>query len=1351
MSEPREVGYRHILRSASATSKVNAKNRSPTVTKSPSTPTDSRGVSAARMRSFSGSSVARANPRIPQKDDSSREEVRALRLLLREREEQVELLHALLSEKQLLLNHNKAAEERLRQCDEQLGTLAAVLGLEMESQEKDNLPHTTRQAKGSELGTVKKMPSVRCILDRVQQLVYDKTHLESELDVKLQELEWAQTELEMLRGGTLSQKVSLKNDAGKCGSLAQELESQLRVNAELERTLADLKEKYIMSERILETLEKDHHQVSQVLHGKEKEVLELQRKERSVAAESSKRREYEIYHMQWKEPNNLITTHHRCHFRGDSWVGLLREKPQAMQAALLKDISLELRAPYGFITIATMESVSELVVFDVIIRHPVSLSEDDVELRLIGCSFDEMSLLLKQAENPKEGHDLVLHQLKLLQGTIVRKEEEIAALTKQLRTTKLSLEERQRQYDEENKLVHMALDETEETVKVTYSELKMRELREEELKLQLQQCSETILSRDQRIMELTAQLRELNSTVAEESGENARTRDATCSNGPGDKHDGRSAEGRKKCVENESDGLCDTLVKIPSVKMHVVDASWKGLDPLASTEAVMTLDSRAQSIVRTILIGEMATVAHVLPLKVLSLQCTCCSLRAEVQVHISSQVEDADRSTEGLDKFRPRTTIAFLEEWFNMRELIESRGRRVQSLADELTSLNLSVAAFKESGKKNEEVEKAATTGTPSCAGETSQSDEEKTEEKRLCESLDQQLRLERTQVRTLQAEKRAKELALQRANDKLNEVTAAFEALQSNFAGRDHRPTRDEDANACRLADVQAKRRHGKNQKDNNMKGVCDAELAGGNESLRAERGDVWSALADAYEEYDTLYERYENAMKQLQDLESSLREKLLLTKRSHVYEKQVEELTQQKEALIAEQEKQREKEALLRETVTSHQRDIDRLQKELDRKTEWAEEVMRRLVEEEDECSRLEGAVRSLKQHSTAEVATKEKVVSNDLKTKDIQRVLYTFCTTTLGIDVPEQEQSVDGVLALIARAYANKASGASMQVAFADREEVSTAIQSLNTAVQLLQQSLPTVRRRACSDVRSRGRAAVDNSPRSSPTGVRKVPSRGRPMTFSGRGATTSPPVRAPQISGRRLLGQATPMRSAPTNTPKRHKTPQQEKVNTVGPCHPLISSATRVVQLVQQLTGTPVQPKVKPAKTATKPLSNTAGEELAEEFVRWSREQTISLALIVKDYLHDALRAMSQVALAHDAVTTTYQGLPVDHTLNLNTAKSCVTHALKSIVQTISSLLSHREISEIEGKFGKDYLSMTPAPRGKTTKQEDPRRQCSAPALGLTPRPANITLSSGDHCRSVSRDVDGLSVRPQREAL
>nr|CCC93314.1 conserved hypothetical protein [Trypanosoma congolense IL3000] len=1190
---------------------------------------------------------------------------------------------------------------------------------------------------------------MRDILDSVQQLLYDKVHRETELTVRTHELETVRAEVEALRKSAIDNEATLKEvlDCAESGNQAHPSEPQVYTNSQLEKMLAEIKDKYNEANKRLDEFQSDYQEVRRRLHEKEKEVLELQRRERDAIADANKGHAHQLYYMQWKEVNNLTTTQYRCHFRGDEWIRLLLEKPESMRAAFLKDVSLELRAPYGFVTVVAMEAGPEHVAVDVEVRHPTSLCKKELIMRLMECSFDEMSLLLEHLEGPKDGFDLLRQQLKEAQQELAKSEEGRRVLNKQLELAQLSLLERQKQIDEESNMVHAALDDTEKTVKATYNELKSSRENNKMLELQLQKYAETVTTQEKFIAELTTLLNQLGDKV--EGGSEFTTtlgkmniRDIMGKMpdlGPAGDH-GVGAI----LWDGDAVGSDDTLKNTQEFRQTVV-STWRCPDSIALKNEPLLPDSRVHSIVRSVLMCEVAAAVQVVPSDVTSLEFIEGSLRAEVCLQLNSRTHSVERILGILREFNPKSTVAFLENWFQARRLMQEHAREVETLVEELIGLSKAFLLNNEQGDGNRLVVEAMYK-VSAVVAEIVRLSEKLKDGGILCTVPNQDRR--RTQEHASGEDNSNGDLTLERAERSLNEMLEVLNTYQAaSKAGPNRQHSCSGEMNTKKLADIQSRRLHREKHINHSTVKNYVITTPGEETTQKAVGGDVWVALAEAYAEYDTLHERYEDTMEQLLAVEDSLREKLLLVKRSSVHEKNIERLTRERDALLIEQQKNRNRESEMWEALATKQQEVDRLKKEIDRKTEWAEEMMHRLVQEEDERSKLEGMLKGPQKRLATVRDSRSGISAESSSTHAFLHVLRAFCKETLDIEVPDTEQSVEDILNLIGCQYSNKIKRSMTETAFA-KEEVVTVIQSLNAAIPLLQQALTSGRTRACSDTRVRGRAGAESDYRNTPSARRRVPSFPRPAANGARSAATPQQTRVPQLSGRRLLGQASPTRSV-TPLQKKQKQVLQEACTPPQVCHPLTSCATRILQLAQKIAG-PV-PQLKSPKLA-KNNSKVSTTDVREEFVQWSREQIISLMLFVKDYLHDAAVALNSVARTQTTVPSDHEDSVLVCSESLRAANSYVTHAMKSIVETVVSLLSQKELSEIEESLGKGYFHM-PYPlrsnpfatqKSRTVQpHDDPTRQPSPPLLGLAPRQTNAAPGNTEKLRSMSRDEASIA--------
>ncbi|KEG10206.1 hypothetical protein DQ04_04051050 [Trypanosoma grayi] len=1410
-------------------------------------------------------------------DDKPVEDVVALQCLLQEQVAQVERLEALLSEKQLIKRYDEAHESRMRQYDEQLGMLAALV--------KGDSTKTAAKKKKSddklEKGAGPKCAvSVQEIMDGVQELWYKKKHMEGELAKRERALEVARAELKEAQACARAGELSLRESKPTSSQAAPPMVERDAVSA-LEQKLAEMEKKYNRTEEKLTSYQAEYRVMRQTLRDREKELLELQRKHREAVSASSKNQQLSV---QWKGASKYVSTRHRRFFRGAEWVRLLQNKPDAMRCAFLTDASLELCAPHGFISIVEMHQGPDVVAVEVDVRRPAGLREEVVGVQLMECPFVAMTQLLQRLDAPKEGWDLVQEELHNSQRALAAKEEELAALQKQLRRMESSLDRQNDHHEADRRIVNEALDETEETVKVMYGEIERQRAKEKELHVQLQQLTGTLAERDKTVAELTARLQEIAAEAKRQEEQAAANLNEARRRASAELRDAETKRRQEvAAVRQQQQQLLRKAVEAPPIVTRSLSIKWSDHGELGA----MPHDATSNDILRALLLGEVAAAAKAVPVNVLSLTFKGQELQAEVQLQLSSSPVGSTRVTESEERVTAPTTALFLQEWRDMKGLVESRNREIQRLAQELKTageeveglraVNTRVAANTEAQLRELEaqlhgereraqamaVSQAALTEELSRVGDALVTEDATLSlaeragrltakvaatEKSLV-TVDRQYRCERARAHTLETRLREEESGkqhlaemLQQAKQDLERATEALEALDGEqrrlaqdaaAAAANHETLR---VQAARVTELQAARRHGGQRRRLSGEAAATdtrAQTAGKEE----ENNDVITALRCAYEEYDEVCDRHESNARQWRMAEKAFREKLreheadceqlrsqlatlqkelqerelasaaaetshqrseaerdgllnhirqetqLLSKRlakndalqreteaaKKALEGRVVELMQRCEACEAGRKQLQEVAARLEKDRVGLQNTVTELQTEMNRRNQRADELVKQLVQEEDARRALEGEVMKLRRSKTASSAA-----SGTASASEVQR-LRQFCTQTLSVPLTEKEQTVGDIIAFVEQHLGNAAEKGQKRGNAAEKEQLAAALLSMSTAAQLLKQCVSATEEQVQSPIRrTRASAGAGSALRSF----------GRSLSYSSGIAPPSLSARVPRPITRKTATPSPLTRTASAYPQPRQLEQQQGMLNAKPPV--LASSAAEVVYFAQLLASVVAHWRENERNNTVRldelskkcrdlseelgrandalvekqqPGKNTkaaAQEDEGEDFLRHSRAHALSVALSVKDHLHDARAALQPVLDAiHESTGAARDSFAVDPTHDLHMAEECILYALKRIVQSAGAVFSSRERREIEAKRGGDYFTMpvswcagaSPLRRPHSPQPRSPQNQKQQQHTGggaLVPRDVNLSSSpsaSREKMREASLDAAG----------
>ncbi|EKF31023.1 hypothetical protein MOQ_005147 [Trypanosoma cruzi marinkellei] len=948
------------------------------------------------------------------------DETMALRVMLQERTEQVERLEALLSEKQLLQRYDDVLERRMQQYEAQLAQLAlAVKGNTPTPSRKKTLGKERKDTAGDV--TNKGSPlSVREILDDVHKMRYEKHRLEGELAKKECELKSLRTELEhaqnLVQVGELPLKTDVADINASCNAKPTHTSAvNEEVVTSLKQQLAEVQEKFTRTEAKLGMYQKEYRTLRQTVREREKELLEWQRKERDVVGLRSKEsphlEEKEFLLGQWKDAKNMISSRHRIFFRGAAWVQILNEKPEAMRTAFLKDASLELCAPCGFISVVEMQPGSELVTIEAEVRRPSQLPDDKVELFLLHCPFAEMQRLMESRHEPKDGWDRVQEQLTEAQRILAEKEREVAELQKRLQRTEALLAEQHIQRDADDRWVHAALDETEKTVLVIYKELKDQWEKGEGLQAQLQTVTESLAARENELAELTVQLQTANAEAERQEERAAQELEEVR----------RRASAELRDVEDKSRQELSKLrrqqqqqIRQAAENLRVVTHSMTLDCGMHDEAALISLDSRGNEILRALLLNEAALAANAIPRTVVSLTCSGNEFRAEVQLQVNALAVDNAIVAERVRQCRAPTAMLFLQEWLGVKELAEGRNREIKRLTQELKAMSCKMEEIHKNAqmmsrtevrlreerdkvrdfekKKAALVEELARVGEALGTQDASLPLPERVsrlvtalaEAEKLRKGNETRWRAEQTRVQSLEKQQREMEKdhrhlveMLQESKQDLENATEALESLQS-----EHQQLSKEygfiqnllNLQQEEMIKLQAKRRYKHYLRSKGVDHWTSTRVAEPIEDTEEVQHDVMVALRRAYEEYDELYETLESSIQQRRKMEILEREKL------QGREAECKELHQQIAALQKELRKRQEEVMAVESTHerSESERDelLSRIQKEM-------QALSRRLAkndalqrETESAKKALEERVVRLQQQSEAHESERKKL---------------------------------------------------------------------------------------------------------------------------------------------------------------------------------------------------------------------------------------------------------------------------------------------------------------------------------------------------------------------------------------
>ncbi|KAG8345070.1 hypothetical protein ERJ75_000463600 [Trypanosoma vivax] len=1313
-------------------------NAKPGFMRTPSLYSTNKTSSSRSVRSASASAASKRPP-VPPSGDAGKNEADALRLLLREREHQVNLLAELIAEKQLLISHEKTLEGRIGHYEEQLRALASLLessveGIKVEADKNGKAKLTSSGVKTKKEESAMDpisvgLFSVRNIMDDVHKLRYENIRLASELAKRDQELEKNRAELQQVLSDGAGCELKLESPCGQKESpMFDVLDGTTLFSKEMvsdmEWQLKEMREQQERTNNRLIVLQTEYSQVRETLREREEELLTTQRRERDAADASMESRKYEMCFAQWKDPSKLEVTRHYHRLVGDEWMELVEQRPEAVRSAFLRDASLELRAPYGFITVISMLPGPGIVTVEFDVRHPVVMSVEDVELQLMGCAYDELTKVLQQRDVPPEGQYNATQRLGDSGGDVSQSSEKIAYLEEQLRLAQKALKEQQRDHTDENEWVKKALDETEETVKATYAELQKQWGTEKDLRSQLQQSEELIKAHEQRIAGLMEKLLSLQGEAERGLGLTPRGSKMV---------EQEEGEGEDTC---EAAGNSQAVVKQVGPTFTVsVGVKWGGKNQTRATtrmsliSELKTPDSRMQEVLCALVLAEAVLLTKAVPIKVSSLNFTEEGMTASVELQFHSGI---DRAVLAEQPFSSKLCGYFLDDLQNMRE-------DVQSLVEELACVNDTLAMADGGWRDDKRNEGKCEAISPT--ERVAHLIVKLAETQKVCIEQRRQRRLERTQFRMMEEERRSKELALQRATESLNEKSMALDTLRVEHELLQKKYASIKEVRSQQVLLLESMRLHRERERKS-------TETVPGSEVPEAPQEvmdyDILAALSKAYKEYDVLYERYKGTRQELLRLEKALSEKLSYSARQSEDESRMAVLIQKTETFAEERQVWAEKEKVLQSKLDSFAEELRHLQGEMARRGEWAEELMRRLVEEEDARGKLERLVKKLKTSApSSRVASSNNpliVTTNE----EVQR-LRSFCVDVLKLHLTEKEQSVGEIVTAMERQSASERNSSVSCVSSFDSEEVAHVIPPMNAAIRLLQRVLSVVGGNSIEPVvrncehrlhedsaNLTGHAAVESEMEKGGDACKADQS----ITSIDSGMQTQALARPPEISGRRFLSLGTPSRHAGFS-PLGRRLEEQRKAQAGKPGTPhhpqLMACALAIVRLAEQLSSAAAHHKAKLSKEQSASDLSLVVEECSDDFVHRSRSQAISLVLVMRDNLHEALNALH--AAVHSAVAN-----PGAQTLR--TVEDSIMYALRRFGQTAGEIFMPRELRDIEAKHGAAYfappiITKTNAAPCHTPKQEAP---CSPFTTGLSQRNANMSVTSGEKVRSASREPD-----------
>ncbi|EAN98731.1 hypothetical protein C3747_117g111 [Trypanosoma cruzi] len=909
-------------------------------------------------------------------DGDTQDETMALRVMLQERTEQVERLEALVSEKRLIQRYDDVLERRMQQYEAQLAQLALTV--------RGNTPTPSNK---KPLGKERKDPakdvtnkgsplSVREILDEVHQMRYEKHRLEGELAKKESELKSLRTELEHAQNLVQVGELPLKTDvAGTNASCNAKPTHTSAVNEEvvtsLRHQLAEVQEKFARTEAKLGMYQKEYRALRQTVREREKELLEWQRKHRDAVGIRPKDTPHlevqEFLLDQWKDTKNMVSSRHRIFFRGAEWLQILNEKPEAMRTAFLKDASLELCAPWGFISVVEMQAGSELVTIEVEVRRPSQFPDDKVELFLLHCPFAEMQRLVESRDEPKDGWDRVQEQLTEAQRVIAEKESEVMDLQKRLQRAEALLAEQHVQRDADDRWVHAALDETEKTVLVIYKELKDQWEKGEGLQARLQSATESLAARENELAELTVQLQTANAEAQRQEERAAQELEEVRRRAFAELRD---VEDKRRQELSEIRRQQQQQIRQAAENLRLVTHSMRLDCGMHDEAALASLDSRGNEILRALLLNEAALAANAIPRTVVSLTRSGNELRAEVQLQVNALAVDNALVAESVRKCQAPTAMLFLQEWLGVKELAKCRNREIQRLTQEVKAMSSKVEEVHERNahmmSKTEvslreerdkvcefEREKAAFVEELDRVGEALGTQDASlplpervsrlvtaiAEAEKLKKGHETRWRAEQARVQSLEKKQREMEKdhrhlveMLQESKQDLENATESLETLQS-----EHQQLLEEYGSIQKLLNsqqeemirLQATRRHQHYFWPKGVDQWTSTRVAESTEDPEEVQHDVMVALRRAYEEYDELYETLESSIQQRRKMEMLEREKL------QGREAECNELNQQIAALQKELRKHQEEAIAVESTHERSEAERDellsRIQKEM------------------------------------------------------------------------------------------------------------------------------------------------------------------------------------------------------------------------------------------------------------------------------------------------------------------------------------------------------------------------------------------------------------------------------------
>ncbi|RNE99373.1 hypothetical protein TraAM80_08375 [Trypanosoma rangeli] len=1430
------------------------------------------------------------------------EEVMTLQMLLRERTEQVERFQALLSERRLLQRHDEALGKRMRQYEEQL----VQLGLAV----RELIP-TAKGEKGPAVDVADRGPSsppisVREIMDGVYQLRYEKHRLEEALAKRERELDAVRAELQHAQGGDKVQELPLQTEVTGTNACCTTAPTQTAVEEEagvsLEHQLAEVREKLSCAEKKITVYQGECSTMRQVIREREKEVLELQRQHREAVGTRSKQpvqvEEQQLFSSQWKNTKKLISSRHRSFFHGAEWLQILNEKPEAVRTAFLRDASLELCAPCGFISVVEMQAGSDFVAIEVEVRRPASLADDKVELILLQCRFTEMQRLLALRHEPKEGWDMVQAQLREAQSAMATKEREALELQERLQRVERLLAEHHDEREAEDRWMHEALDETEKTVMVMHKEVKEQREKEKRMEARLNSATELLEVREKEISELTVRLQTVTAEAerqeerAAERLDELRRRASTELRGVEEK--------RRQELSTLRQQHQQQLCKVAEIYRPVTHSLTLDCDPHAR-EAMALLNSKGSDILRALVLNEAAIAVNAIPRKVVSLTCTGNEFRAEVQLQVSTLALDEACVVESVRHFRAPTATLFLQQWVEAKELVEDRNREIQRLTQELAAMSakaeeliarnaqLTSEAEVKLRKEREhpcDTEKRSTALAEEVSrirealgmDDTSQSLPARVarlgtavaEAEQSREEHEKKCRVERVRVQSsgqqLCGTENEKHQMYRRLAERLREskqdLERATEALESLHG--EHRQLLDRHASIQRLLDrqeqalieVQATRQHKLQLQRKGENHDPSKRVAGDTETAVEERHDVVAALHSAYAEYDEVYETLESCTRKWRKTEKLQRDKLqerekecnelraqlailqqelrrrqeeatteasdckhseverdellnriqsemqALTGRlakndalqretesaKRALEQQVARLQQQCDACEAERRQLQGASTILETDRAALEKKVGKLESEMQNRGQWAEEVMRRLVAEEDARRAAEKEVEALKRsYATTHKRTGSSGggIEESTRAATVQEVnrLRNFCIQTLRLPLTVKEQTISDVVAFLEQHRG---------LVVEEQEKLAAALASMSEASVLLKQCMAATEGHKEGVMRRMPTSGT--SGKESATGDLRA--FGRSLTYTGVSGGAAARFGLPPTLASRKFATPTPL----TRLESSHKHLQRQSVKKTAPSVALASTAAEVVSLSQLLAGVVAQwrdnakqkvvgniavskkcsdpseasgrtqhvlPNAQQHQKGSRQRSDfenevtTLNSNCSSDFLRRSRAHALCVALSVKDHLHDALATLQSVLHAFHKETHTLSGrFAADSIHDLRMSEGCVMYALKRISQSADAIFSPKERREIEARRGAEYFSVpvgwhdddASAAYDQSPPFHTPKRQ-RQPGNTLVLRDVNVSTSPSRSCEKQESDGvrNGVAVAEYRQNL